>query len=158
MGHMERNIFDVEAGERLVVDIDPAGDRDRGVTTFDASSDEEFGRLGVESPDTGEGLGTLMPADQGSDELTLMQGQTATGVGGQEVARVNDVTVTDRRDLEPIGIGRDRKSGHFTPDNTEPAPRSSADRDPDDGEFVTPDPRPITDIGRRDDDGLFDLF
>lgn len=143
----------IDEGDRLVVDIDPVTDRDRGVATFEADRVQAYENVPVASEDSGNRIGAITPTDDGFGLFEERQ----TGLGRQQ-AEIQDITVTERRDLDPVGIGRDRNSGEFTPDNTEPAPRSPSDRDPDDGEFVTPDPRPITDIGRKRDDGLFDLF
>jgi len=150
---------EIEEGDRIIADIDPEFDQDRGVATFEAKQSVESyaPATRVQEVTTEQTLGELRetgetspfeiqrkPADRGGDPTT--------------VAEINDFTRTDRTDLEPVGIGRDKRSGEFTPDNTVPAPRSPSDRDPDDGEFTTPDPRPITDIGRQRSDGLFDLF
>jgi len=148
-------LADVEEGDRLIVDIDPEFDQDRGVATLEATNrtpgfSSEYGSATVQEVETGQELGRLRQSN-GDGPLAIERGETT-------VAGVNEFTRTDRRDLDPVGIGRDRNSGEFTPDNVEPAPRSPSDRDPDDGEFVTPDPRPITDIGRQRKDGLFDLF
>lgn len=153
---------DIEEGDRLIADIDPEFDQDRGVATLEATQRTGAGVAGpgtaeVEEVETQQRLGTLrQPSDQ--DSLEIQRGGGGIGGDPTTIAGINDLTRTDRRDLDPVGIGRDRNSGRFTPDNTEPAPRSPSDRDPDDGEFVTPDPRPITDIGRQRRDGLFDLF
>jgi len=145
-------LLNIEEGERIIADFDPATDRDRGVVSLEAQ--ESTSRInpstGVEETTTGTDLGLLrQPNNTDSYEITRFE---------TTVASVRDFTTTDRNDLDPIGIGRDRGSGEFTPDNTVPAPKSPSDRDPDDGEFTTPDPRPITDIGRQISDGLFDLF
>jgi len=144
-----------DEGERIVVDIDPVTDRERGVATFEADRGEAYDNVPVANEESGDRIGTIKETDDG-DGLGLFQ-ERQTGLG-QKMADIRNPRRTDRDDLEPIGIGRDRNSGEFTPDNTQPAPRSPSDRDPDDGEFVTPDPRPVTDIGRQDRTGLFDLF
>lgn len=143
----------IDEGDRLVVDINPTYDRDRGVATLEADRVEAYDAVPVASEESGDRIGRIEPDDDG---FGLFE-ERPTG-SGRKQADINDIRVTNRRDLDPIGIGRDRNSGEFTPDNVEPAPKSPSDRDPDDGEFVTPDPRPITDIGRDRTDGLFDLF
>lgn len=149
----------IEEGDRIIADIDPEFDQDRGVATFEAQqSVESYAPAArVQEVTTEQTLGELRETGAGSP-FEIQQGPADRGGDPTTVAAVNRFTRTDRTDLDPVGIGRDRNSGHFTPDNTEPAPRSPSDRDPDDGQFVTPDPRPITDIGRKRDDGLFDLF
>jgi len=154
-------LADVEEGDRLIVDIDPEFDQDRGVATLEATDrtpgfGSEYGSATVQEVETGQELGRLRQSN-GDGPLAIERGGVSTR-DATTVASINDITRTDRRDLDPVGIGRDRNSGEFTPDNIVPAPRSPSDRDPDDGEFVTPDPRPITDIGRQRKDGLFDLF
>jgi hypothetical protein len=149
-------LSDVEEGERLVVDIDPrTDDKDRGAAVLEADRVAAYDDLPVRTDQSTGRVGTLME-DEDAGGLGLFEERKTTF--GRKIADIENVTRTDRTDLDPVGIGRDRRSGEFTPDNTEPAPRSPSDRDPDDGEFVTPDPRPITDIGRKQTDGLFDLF
>lgn len=143
----------IKEGERLILDIDPVSDRDRGVTALEADRIQAYENVPVASEDSGNRVGTIEPDEDG---FGLFE-ETMTGTGRKQ-ADINDITATDRRDLDPVGIGRDNNSGKFTPDNVEPAPFSPSDRDPDDGEFVTPDPEPVTDIGRKENDGLFDLF
>jgi hypothetical protein len=153
----------VEEGDRIIADVDPRNDQDRGVVTLEATrrsnpfGTDDAGFASVKNTTTDQEIGKLR---EGEPDSPLAIERRSRKVGGDPtvLAEVNDITTTDRRDLDPVGIGRDRNSGEFTPDNVEPAPRSPSDRDPDDGEFVTPDPRPITDIGRKRDDGLFDLF
>jgi hypothetical protein len=149
----------IDEGDRIIADIDPEFDQDRGVATFEAQqSVESYAPAArVQEVTTGQTLGELRETGGGSP-FEIQRGPIERGGDPTTVAAVNRFTRTDRRDLDPVGIGRDRNSGEFTPDNVEPAPRSPSDRDPDDGEFVTPDPRPITDIGRQRKDGLFDLF
>lgn len=148
----EDPLLDIEEGERIIADFDPATERDRGVVSLEAQ--ESTSRInpstGVEETTTGTELGSLRSPNSSENYEVDRFGTT--------VASVRGFTTTDRDDMEPVGIGRDRGSGEFTPDNTVPAPESPSDRDPDDGEFTTPDPRPITDIGRQESDGLFDLF
>ena len=148
----------IDEGDRIIADFEPATDRGRGVVTLEAQEDQTriSPSVAVEEATQGVELGSLSDPDGRDGGLIERFGGGVRD--GTTVGEVRDVTVTDRRDLDPVGIGRDTNSGRFTPDNTEPAPRSPSDRDPDDGEFVTPDPRPITDIGRQRDDGLFDLF
>lgn len=149
-------IDDVQEGEQLVVDIDPRTDeKDRGVAVFEADRVAAYDNVPVSTEESTGSVGTLMEDDNGGGLGLFQQRQTTTGA---KIADIENVTRTDRTDLDPIGIGRDRRSGEFTPDNTVPAPESPSDRDPDDGEFTTPDPRPVTDIGRQQSDGLFDLF
>lgn len=149
-------IDDVQEGERLVLDIEREyGDGERGVGTVEADRVAAYDNVPVASEESGNRVGSLAEADDG-ENLGLFE-KNRTGLGTRQ-ATVRDVTRTDRDDLSPVSIGRDRRSGEFTPDNTVPAPNSPSDRDPDDGEFTTPDPRPITDIGRQKSDGLFDLF
>jgi len=148
-------LMSVDKGERIIADFEPATDRDRGVVSLEAQDGDSYAAVDVTETSAGVDLGTLRERDSADGFEIERFGSTrnATTVGV-----VEDFTTTDRQDLDPVGIGRDRRSGEFTPDNTVPAPRSPSDRDPDDGEFVTPDPRPITDIGRQRSDGLFDLF
>jgi hypothetical protein len=149
-------IDDVQEGEQLVVDIDPlTAERDRGVAVFEADRVAAYDNVPVSTEESTGSVGALMEDDD-SGGLGLFQQRQTTH--GQKIADIENVTRTDRADLDPIGIGRDRRSGEFTPDNTVPAPNSPSDRDPDDGEFTTPDPRPVTDIGRKQSNGLFDLF
>ena len=154
---------EVEEGDTIIADIDPEFDQERGIATLEATKRNEAlmsegpGSARVQESTTEQTLGDLRPTDNGSP-LEVTRGPQQNGGDFTTVAEINDITVTDRTDLEPIGIGRDKRSGEFTPDNTVPAPESPSDRDPDDGEFTTPDPRPITDIGRQRSDGLFDLF
>lgn len=149
-------IDDVDEGERLVLDIEREyGDGERGVATVEADRVAAYGNVPVASEESGNRVGSLAETDDGGT-LGLYE-ENPTGLGRRQ-ATVRGVTRTDRGDLDPVSIGRDRGSGEFTPDNTVPAPESPSDRDPDDGEFTTPDPRPITDIGRQESDGLFDLF
>jgi len=149
-------ISDVQEGEQLVVDIDPATDKkDRGVAILEADRVAAYDNVPVSTEESTGSVGALMEDDDSGGLGLFQQRQTTFG---QKIADIENVTRTDRADLDPIGIGRDRRSGQFTPDNTVPAPESPSDRDPDDGEFVTPDPRPVTDIGRRQSNGLFDLF
>lgn len=144
----------IQEGERLVVDIEPLGDRDREVAALEATRVEAYDNVPVALEETGESVGKIKERDDGS--LGLFDDDV---IGReQQIADINQATPSDRRDLSPIDIGRDRNSGEFTPDNTVSAPRSPSDRNPDDGTFTTPDPRPITDIGRQTSDGLFDLF
>lgn len=145
----------IDEGDRIIADFDPATGRDRGVVSLEAQqTSRSFApSIGVEESTQGVELGTFGEFD---GELAIERFPTSDD--GVRVGDVGGFTVTERRDLDPVGIGRDRNSGRFTPDNTEPAPRSPSNRNPDDGEFVTPDPRPITDIGRQRRDGLFDLF
>jgi len=149
-------ISDVQEGEQLVVDIDPATDKkDRGVAILEADRVAAYNNVPVSTEESTGSVGALMEDDDSGGLGLFQQRQTTYG---RKIADIENVTRTDRADLDPIGIGRDRRSGEFTPDNTVPAPESPADRDPDDGEFATPDPRPITDIGRKQSNGLFDLF
>jgi len=145
-------LLNIDQGERIIADFDPATERDRGVVSLEAQ--ESTSRINpsarVEETTTGTELGALRSPNE-SDSYELDRFGTSLG-------SVRGFTTTNRNDLDPVGIGRDRRSGEFTPDNTVPAPESPSDRDPDDGEFTTPDPRPITDIGRQESDGLFDLF
>jgi hypothetical protein len=60
-------------------------------------------------------------------------------------------------DIRPVDIERQQPSGKFAPPNTRSDPTVPPDRGPN-GKFVSPDRGPLDDIGRRDDDGLFDLF
>jgi len=150
---------DVEEGDTIIADIDPEFDQERGVTTLEttqrtsAGFADGDGTARVQESTTEQTLGDLRSTDDGESlEVTRGTGELTT------VAEINDITRTDRTDLDPVGIGRDKRNGEFTPDNTVPAPQSPSDRDPDDGEYTTPDPRPITDIGRQESDGLFDLF
>jgi hypothetical protein len=149
----------VEEGDTIIADIDPEFDQERGVATLQADQSVESyaPATRVRDQPTNQALGDLRETDSDSP-LEVTRGPMEAGGDPTTVAEINDITVTDRNDLEPIGIGRDKRSGEFTPDNTVPAPESPSDRDPDDGEFTTPDPRPITDIGRQRSDGLFDLF
>jgi len=144
----------IKEGDRLVADVEPLGEADRQVRTFEATRVEAYGNVPVSLADTGESVGKLKETDDG-----------AVGLFDKDVMRkehhmadIRGATQTERTDLSPIDIGRDRNSGRFTPDITIAEPRSPADRNPDDGTFTTPDPRPITDIGRQRSDGLFDLF
>jgi len=146
---------DTKEGERIVVDIDPVTDRDRGVATFEADRVAAYGNVPVASEQSGDRIGAIKETDEGEGLGLFQERQNSFG---QKIADIRNPRRTDRNDLDPVGIGRDRNSGEFTPDNTMPAPRSPSDRDPDDGEFVTPDPRPVTDIGRQERTGLFDLF
>lgn len=149
-------IDDVEEGELLVADIDPRTDeQDRGVAVFEADRVAAYDNLPVSTEESTGPVGTLMEDDDQGGLGLFQQRRTTTG---QKIADIGNVTRTDRGDLDPIAIGRDRGTGEFTPDNTVPAPQSPAARDADDGEFTTPDPRPITDIGRQQTTGLFDLF
>ena len=148
----------IAEGDRIIADFDPEVDRDRGVVSLRAQDEQTSyaPSVDVEETTTGTELGSL--GEPPGSDVGVIERFGGGRSDGTTVAQVRDITVTDRTDLDPIGIGRDRNSGRFTPDNVEPAPSSPADRDPDDGEFVTPDPRPVTDIGRQRDDGLFDLF
>jgi len=146
----------VREGERLIADVEPRReDTDRLVTELEATRDSLKEYLPVNTEGSADKPLSLME-DEDSGDLGLYEIRTTSF--GRKVADVNSVTQTDRDDLDTIGIGRDRGTGEFTPDNTVPAPESPSDRNPDDGEFTTPDPRPITDIGRQRSDGLFDLF
>jgi len=149
-------IADVEEGDQLVVDIDPrTDDKERGVALLEADRVAAYDNVPVSTEESTGSVGTLMEDDDDGGLGLFQERQTTIG---PKIADIENVTRTSRDDLDPIGIGRDRGTGEFTPDNTVPAPESPSDRDPDDGEFTTPDPRPITDIGRQRSDGLFDLF
>lgn len=150
--------LDIEEGDRIIADFEPATDRERGVVSLESQETQRSYAESVRVEETTQGveLGTLRePSER---DAGVIERFAAGSGGGTTVGDVRDITVTDRRDLDPIGIGRDRGTGEFTPDNTVPAPKSPSDRDPDDGEFTTPDPRPVTDIGRQQSNGLFDLF
>jgi len=151
----------VSEGDRIIADVDPASDAPRRAQALEATRLEAYGNVPVNKEQNQEdspgSFGKIQEGDDGGG-LGIFKGTGVSGGRERRIADVNSATVTDRRDLNPVGIGRDRRSGRFTPEDTEAAPRSPSDRDPDDGEFVTPDPRPVTDIGRQEDDGLFDLF
>ena len=59
--------------------------------------------------------------------------------------------------LRSVGFERQEPTGRFAPTDTRPDGSVPPDRAPD-GRFVSPEREPIEDIGRRSDDGLFDLF
>jgi len=154
-------LADVEEGDRLIVDIDPEFDQDRGVATLEATErtsgfSSDVGSATVQEVESEQILGRLRQVN--GDGPLAIERPGSSMRDATTVASINDIRRTDRRDLDPVGIGRDRNTGRFTPDNVVSAPASPSDRDPDDGEFVTPDPQPITDIGRQRKDGLFDLF
>jgi len=144
----------VREDDRLIVDVEQFHNDERGVGVLDASRVEAYENIPVESGITGERVGSIAETDDGG--IGLFE-QRQTGLGDQ-MAEIRGATVTDRRDLQPVDFGRDRSSGRFTPEQTIAEPSSPSDRNPDDGQFTTPDPRPVTDIGRQNDDGLFDLF
>lgn len=60
-------------------------------------------------------------------------------------------------DLRSVGFERQEPTGKFAPADTRPDGSVPPDRAPD-GRFVSPEREPIEDIGRRNRDGLFDLF
>jgi len=107
--------------------------------------ESEAGARGLEPGQRFEGDGMVGvpvrdPQRQQSDEAFFDVGTGAFGT-----------------DLRPVEIERQQPTGKFAPPNVEAAPDAPADRGPD-GKFVSPRREPLDDIGRRENDGLFDLF
>lgn len=126
----------------------------------------------VSPADEGGGLGSLERVGEVGLELERRGRTRLSDIGsrsrGREVTE-DDVFIRDSQtdpgsalvgtgaDLRQTDIQRQKPSGKFAPPNTRNDPTVPPDRGPN-GKFVSPDRDPLDDIGRRDDDGLFDLF
>lgn len=137
------------SGDRMVSDrVVEVSPRDEGGFTPLAGEGEIGLRLEERGRTSLSDIGSRLMGDEVTEDDVFIRdsrtepGTAFTGFGG---------------DLRALEFERQQPTGRFAPADTRPDGSVPPDRAPD-GRFVSPDREPIEDIGRRENDGLFDLF
>jgi len=139
----EDRIEEIEAGDRIIADLE--GDGERGVGVFEAEHDGRLPGFSV-SPEGSSGTGrltfTTSLTQGGRTELPDDEPVARLSAGDQRLGEVHGVRVTNDRECEPLGIGRERDTGLFQPPSR----------------VQEPEVDPIIDVCRDPESGRFDRF